>query len=261
MSKVFWLVVLFFSLAMAQPHWVGGFILADNTVEVMVNVTAESPLEITIPENAEITDANYSEGVAIFNDSFSYRYTSTDLIAESNGEKIFLFVFDQPIEFNYVMGVLLPNGWTIGSSAPQAEYFTDGRLIGAKWTGTASQTQSSLRYKNPHGVIVQFIETDIPIIDKTIFLPGIILAFLFGYFLAAGMVTAMLQRVKQITARMNEDEKNIAYLLREGPLTQSTIQKKLNFSKAKLSRTIREMEERNIVEKTPKGKTNLISLK
>ena len=60
---------------------------------------------------------------------------------------------------------------------------------------------------------------------------------------------------------MNEDEKGIAYLLRDGPLVQSKIQKKLDFSKAKLSRTLREMEERKIIEKTPKGKTNLISLK
>lgn len=254
-------MTIILSLALAQPQLIGGFVLSDSSALVQFNVSGESPLEIDIPDNAEITGANYSDGTAVFNESFSYSYSTTDIIADSNGEKIFLFVFDQPTDFDYVFGTLLPVGRVITSTAPEALYFSDGHRIGVRWSGTGNQAQFSLRYKSPLGPIVQFVETDIPIVDKTIFLPGIILAFLFGYFLAAGTVTALLQRVRHITARMNEEEKSITYLLRDGPLAQSKIQKQLNFSKAKLSRTLREMEERGIVEKTPKGKTNVISLK
>ncbi|MCK4327443.1 MAG: hypothetical protein KAW41_03100 [Candidatus Diapherotrites archaeon] len=257
------LFALLMLTALALPQWSGEFSIVDSSATAKVTVSGESPLAIDIPSGASITGANYSNGTAVFNKSFSYSYSADSLLADSNGDKLFLFVLDQPTEFNYTVTAFLPPGVSIESPAPDSSYVTDGSRIGARWAGTAGQAQFSLRYRGARGArgpVVQFIETDIPIVDKTIFLPGIILAFLFGYFLAAGTVAALFQRIRLITAGMNEDEKSIVYLLRDGPLEQSAIQKKLDFSKAKLSRTLRGMEERNILKKTPKGKTNVISL-
>jgi len=261
MRRAFWLLALFLSLSLAQPMWVGVATISGGQVTVTANVTGESPLEISIPSGARVIGANYSNGTAVFNGSFSYSYTASGMVADSQGGKLFLFAFSQPEAFNYSFSVTLPAGGTISSTVPKAVYFTDGRLIGAEWKGTTSQKQFTINYHIPEGSAIQLIHTDIPLVDKTIFLPGIILAFLLGYFLAAGTATALLQRIRHITANMSEDEKSIVYLIRNGPMEQSKIQRKLNFSKAKLSRTLRSMEERKIIEKTPKGKTNLISLK
>ena len=261
MRRAFWLLALFITLSLAQPMWEGAVTLSGSQATVAANVTGESPLGISIPPQAKITGANYSNGTAAFNGSFSYSYTTGRLVADTQSGKLFLFSFSQPEEFSYLLSVTLPPGETISSTIPEAAYFTDGRLIGARWEGTTSQRQFTIRYHVPEGPVVQFIQKDVPPVDKTIFLPGIILAFLLGYFLAAGTATALLQRIRHITAHMSDDEKSIVYLIRNGPMEQSKIQKKLNFSKAKLSRTLRSMEERKIIEKSPKGKTNLISLK
>ena len=261
MRRVFWLLAVFLAFSTAQPMWQGNVVLSATTASVTVNVTGTSPLAMGIPATAKVTGANYSNGTAVFNKSFSYTYRDPRLIADSGGEKVFLFAFDQPAEFNYSLSVILPPTAAVISASPPADYFTDGKLIGAKWNGTASQKQFVMRYDFQESVLTRFVQTDIPIVDKTMFLPGIILAFLLGYFLAAGTATALLQRIRHITANMSDEEKSIVYLLHNGPMEQSKIQKKLNFSKAKLSRTLRSMEERKIIEKTPKGKTNVISLK
>jgi len=255
------LLPLFLFAALALPQLDTTFSLGHNGAEALATVTGESPLEINIPDGASVQGANYSDGTAVFNQSFSYRFDAAGMLADSNGEKLFLFVMDQPTSFNYTVAIAAPEGVPIDSAAPEPAYVTDGRRVAARWAGVGGEGQFSMRFHEPGGPVVHFVETDIPIVDKTIFLPGLILAFLFGYFLAAGTVAALFQRIKLITAGMSPDEKGIVYLLRDGPLPQSAIQKKLDFSKAKLSRTIRGMEERGIVRKTPKGKTNLISLK
>ena len=258
MRLAFWLLTIILATASAA-QWSGEFDLASGTATV--TVTGSSPLNISIPAGAAITGADYSNGTAVFNESFSYSFSTKDTLMTGQGGDAFLYAFQQPREYDYSLKVLLPPDHTIESSAPQAGYYTDGQRIGAEWTGNGSDAQFSMRYIRPGGPVIQFVETDIPIVDKTIFLPGIILAFLFGYFLAAGMGTALFQRIRQITAGMSHDEKNVVYLLRDGPVDQSDLQRKGGFSKAKLSRLLRGMEERRIIQKTPQGKKNLVSLK
>ena len=253
-------MTIILSVSLAQPVWNGAVVISGGIAAVSANVSGESPLRISIPAGARISGASYANGTALFNSSFSYSYSSGQMLADSQGEKVFIFALDQPQEFSYSLSVALPPGGAAVSSTPMAAYVTDGKAISARWQGNASQRRFILRYLPP-APIVKVTHTGTSIADKSIFLPGIILAFLLGYFLAAGTATALLQRIRHITAHLSDEEKSIVYLLRNGPLEQSKIQKKLGFSKAKLSRTLRSMEERKIIEKVPKGKTNLISIK
>lgn len=61
-----------------------------------------------------------------------------------------------------------------------------------------------------------------------------------------------------------DDEKKVIVLLKDAEgksLWQKNIQSSLGFSKAKLSRMIRNLESRNLIEKIPIGNTNKIKLK
>jgi uncharacterized membrane protein len=61
---------------------------------------------------------------------------------------------------------------------------------------------------------------------------------------------------------LNPDEKTVVYYLeKHGDTEQAKLMRELEFSKAKLSRLLREMDERGLVKRTPRGKTNVISLK
>lgn len=60
---------------------------------------------------------------------------------------------------------------------------------------------------------------------------------------------------------LKEDERKVLEAIMEGEITQKELRKKLGFSKAKLSRVIRDLEERGIIEKRPYHRTNIISLK
>ncbi len=62
---------------------------------------------------------------------------------------------------------------------------------------------------------------------------------------------------------LKEDERNVVSILRQrgGVCSQSTLRIAGDFSKATLSRLLKELEERNIIRKEKRGKKNLVILK
>lgn len=62
---------------------------------------------------------------------------------------------------------------------------------------------------------------------------------------------------------LKEDEKTVVSILRQrgGIVSQSTLRIAGNFSKATLSRILKELEQRNIIKKEQRGKKNLVILK
>ena len=62
---------------------------------------------------------------------------------------------------------------------------------------------------------------------------------------------------------LKEDEKTVISILRQrgGIVSQSTLRIAGNFSKATLSRILKELEQRNIIKKEQRGKKNLVILK
>jgi uncharacterized membrane protein len=58
------------------------------------------------------------------------------------------------------------------------------------------------------------------------------------------------------------DERGIMHILKQAgkPTRQRDIEKQITFSKAKLSRILRNLEERGIIKRIPRGNTNLIEL-
>ena len=65
-----------------------------------------------------------------------------------------------------------------------------------------------------------------------------------------------------ILSTLDEDEKKVMKLVREQDgIQQSTLRIRVDFSKAKLSAILTDLEKRNLIKKVEKGKTNQIFLK
>ncbi len=83
-------------------------------------------------------------------------------------------------------------------------------------------------------------------------------AFLLGFFLSR-----FLRREKSIIKKvLSEDEFRVYTIIKEngGKMKQDEITKITGFSKAKTSKIVRSLEEKDIIKKTPKGKTNIVEL-
>jgi|GEM_PF-3228487 len=70
------------------------------------------------------------------------------------------------------------------------------------------------------------------------------------------------EREKEEKLYLLPDEKGVIHILKEAgkPIRQRDIEKQITFSKAKLSRVLRGLEERGIIKRIPRGNTNLIEL-
>ncbi len=93
------------------------------------------------------------------------------------------------------------------------------------------------------------------------------LTFIAGF--ALGMLSVLVYlRVRKIKQRLpyeilNEDEERIirAIASEGGKLTQDALPEKTGFSRPKISRIVKELVERGIIEKVPKGRTHVLTIK
>ena len=64
-----------------------------------------------------------------------------------------------------------------------------------------------------------------------------------------------------VTETLSDDEKKVVEQVRKGVKKQKLIAKNLEFSKSKMSKVLRKLEEKGLIEKKPFLKTNIIKLK
>jgi hypothetical protein len=197
--------------------------------------------------------------------SATVSYSLKDQLAASDSGRVFLrnFQFDQPVErFSYALD--LPPGVVVEDAFPAPAFRSDGRMIILEWTAANLTAGQKLSLNADLRQAAVELKTFVPVAlyQPEWFIPGVILVFIFGYFLGAGAGAWLLQRVfPHVKPQLSEEEQRIVDFLANGPTTQATIQQQLGFSKAKLSRVLRSMEERKILEKQAKGRTNLVRLK
>jgi uncharacterized membrane protein len=81
---------------------------------------------------------------------------------------------------------------------------------------------------------------------------------------AAGIIFSLYHKTNlrnTVKDTLSEDENKIIDLLRKSDMKQKEIARQLNFSKSKMSKITRRLEEKNLIERTPLFKTNIIKLK
>ncbi|MCD6522250.1 MAG: winged helix-turn-helix transcriptional regulator [Candidatus Diapherotrites archaeon] len=239
-------------------------------------------LNISLPYGTvkEVKHARYSNNALVLDEpllqhknvTVDVLLTSEQVVGEIRGRKaLFLMTHIPYATEHFSLDVSLPVGYVVANEKeetypvyPTPEYSSDGRHIILRWRDTNLSPNQYIETFIIFESVIRKERTIIGIPTKDIkwAIPGIILSFLFGYFLAAGALSALMQKIRQIPVQLNEDEKNIVDILsKHKHITQAELLRKTNFSKAKLSRLLRSMEERNIIKKETKGKTNIISLK
>ena len=196
----------------------------------------------------------------------TYNFFYADPIQESQGLNIFRYRFaiTQPVK-NFSISIKLParnilvdearlSGTNLRPFEPTfGEVFSDGRDIFVTWylekPPIGTRVDSSVIYESSENFSISII--------GFIILGVIIIA---GF---AVIIYIRKTRFKEILPVLTENERKIMQILINDnkPVDQRRIVRELDFSKAKISRLIHDLERRGLIEKKRKGRTNILSLK
>ncbi|MEM4719442.1 MAG: hypothetical protein QXG18_01075 [Candidatus Pacearchaeota archaeon] len=194
----------------------------------------------------------------IFEDNFLIKEGNFDMVSSKEG-----FFFLKKIKFNKdyekaEISFILDKGYFLsefGISPSNYEISTDGYLIKVKWFfEDIKEGEEKTLFAISEKTKENKIYLNIFILTFLIIFLSIITYFYFFY----------KNRKKENERFLLDDERKILNYLRRSERKeawQKNIQKDLSFSKAKLSRLIRNLESRGLIKKIPFGNTNKIVLK
>ncbi|ALV62598.1 hypothetical protein ADU37_CDS08990 [Thermococcus sp. 2319x1] len=180
-------------------------------------------------------------------------FYSEGMLQEVGGKKQFSYYvkFNQPVGYFYAR-LYVPKGYAILSPivpSPDKVESTGNALI-LEWKKTEVRPEEEFYF------IVGFSGEVTNQFPLAMFLATIFIAFLGGF------LAGTLYRGKEKTLiDLRSDEEKVLEVLKEGPLYQSDLVKRLGFSKAKVSLLLRDMEKKGLIERVKEGRTYLVRLK
>ncbi|MEM5798243.1 MAG: winged helix-turn-helix transcriptional regulator [Candidatus Aenigmatarchaeota archaeon] len=207
------------------------------------NVT--SPFNLTLPADAEIEiDGMPSQNPALIERECQLVFFARSPV-EQNDKNFFLLDLKIPHGAQFDISLSLPRGAWLEKAFPVTHSLkTDGERIKISWSGIASNESITL-------FVVYQKET-----FSWIWLIPIVLAMIF-----VGLFTTRRKKPKEIV-HLLPDEKIVYEMIKAAhEIRQRDIQRQVDFSKAKLSRIIRRLQEMGVIEVIPRGNTNIIRLK
>ena len=235
---------------------------------------SQTNLELTLPQDAkaiEVKELNFetielSDSIKLIIQNQEFNKVELQYITESLVEKStdYFFITDlSNIEANNInIKLTLPEKATLkypltsnqASIIPStSKVTTDGKSIMIKWDKSDLISKTLL-------VIYNQEETNYNLLF--ILIPILLIALLFFIKLKPKQIKAT-PTEKDITKNLFEEEKKIVEVLLENKegIWQKQLQLKTGLTKVKLSRKIRNLEEKGVLEKIPYGNTNKIRLK
>ena len=257
------LLFLFLPVASAQSIKDFSIEIQISNSKALVNYNLETSAEqiqLILPEDAKILEisANYTQEnnkilADVQDNKLALSYETEEFI-EAN--KYFTADFQIPETENLVIRLILPEQATMEKAYPSPELTSDGRHIILDW-----KSQNT----NDFPVFVIYNE-------KTGSLAWILAIVIITLIAITSVIIFAKKRKPKSKARKKakkpgakeihllESENAVIKSLKEGTVWQKQIQLKTGFSKAKLSRTIRNLEARKLVKRIPLGNTNKIKL-
>jgi len=236
--------------------------ILDSKALISYKIETElSQLTINLPENSKIIDcsSNYSiSGNKLTLTSINAQLTldySTDEFIENN--RYFTTNLQIPETEKLNVRLILPESATLDKSYPEASLTSDGKHIILNWN---SQNVKDFP------VFVTYSEKS----EQWLWYALIVLIAVAAFSI---ILTIRKRKIKKVKTKKQKPEKKELHLLEsesaviktlkqaKGELWQKQIQLKTGFSKAKLSRVIRDLEARGLVKRIPMGNTNKIRLK
>ncbi|WP_236627011.1 helix-turn-helix transcriptional regulator [Palaeococcus pacificus] len=182
-------------------------------------------------------------------------FYSSGVIQEVNGRKQFSYYikFSQPVGYFYAR-LYMPKGYAVLTPiipSPNKLESRENSLI-LEWS------KKNLRSGEEFYFLVGFSQEIKEKFDLRILLILVLFAFVGGFY--SGMLYKD-RKAKERPEFLKSDEEKVIEILKEGPILQSELVKKLKVSKAKVSILLREMEEKGLIERVKDGRSYLVKLK
>ncbi len=201
--------------------------------------------------------------------NYSVHFDFNMLELQSQYDDNFLFSYDQSVRIpteQFVIRFVLPTGTALMEREDGfSPYFPEGGIVGSTDDGrhitvTWSEENPSLGSDYSYRV---FYEQVTQIYSNPWFYPVaslLILLLALASFMLLRFRKA--RKIKTVLSVLHEGERKVIELLigKEGICDQKFLVKETGFSKAKMSRIILDLEERGLVTKTRRGRTNIIEL-
>jgi len=231
--------------------------------------SSDSLLKIELPEYSQVLDVFLDDkpyipvlngDFLIINKSFNkltIKYKNSRFV-ESNEKKYFTFNQKMPFEGLFSLRLILPESAFLASSDsvyPKPQITSDGVYIILDWDSDLKKSESFSAFA------IYREKYEFSFIALIIWIAVILAIALIFFFLVIPYIKKKREK-KEIKAELMESEKKIVNSLKRsnGELWQKQIQLNTGFSKAKLSRLIRDLEAREVIKKIPIGNTNKIKL-
>ena len=183
-------------------------------------------------------------------------FTVSDYVQQIGDEGIFTFSYNsENILADFKIKIALPQESIVIEKqgalllSRPVQISTDGTKIFLEWSAALDENDQFTSFVQYRKNVPQ---TNYFIITALILA---IVAFVAGYSFK------IFKKEKFVKAILSDDEKKVADIAKKGETTQDEIKKKLNWSKTKTSKIIRNLEVKNVVAKIPYKKTNKIKLK
>ncbi|MBI2174114.1 MAG: hypothetical protein HYU33_02820 [Candidatus Omnitrophica bacterium] len=209
-------------------------------------------------------------GMTSEKNAITLSFETKNSVKETDSFKQFSINYGIPLKINrsFVM-VMLPKQIFLGKEPENESYFpssgstiVEGRRIKVYWEKENLSENDSLRFSVLYSPNKPFSTNDFISTPDAVFfgLAGIIVIV----FISLIIYTRLRQGVSTISDVLNNDERKIVAILEAsgGKILQKTIVKETGFSKAKVSRIIKSLHNRNIVSiEAVSGRENRIILK
>ncbi len=263
-------LVSFISLASAQSseivfNQIGEKVLVDQKI----NFESEKEISISLPSDAHSisSNLNYSledKNLIIKGKNIRISYLSQNLLSKIAGGYYLIdkIVFNEDFA-KVTIKIAIEEGNSLESEKIFPDNFkteTDGEQIFVIWE------LNNIKRGDDFPFFISIKTRNSGINTFTWIIPAILIV-LFGIYYAYSKLAGKTKKTSnssEIDKHLVDAEKKILDNLRKsdrGELWQKQLQLSTGFSKAKLSRVIRNLEARNLIEKIPFGNTNKVRLK
>ncbi len=186
-------------------------------------------------------------------------FLTSGIVQEVNGKQQFAYYvrFNQPVGVFYVR-LFVPRGYAVLSPiipSPNKVESSANRMV-LEWKKIQVNAGDEFYFIVGFSEEIQPPKKTSPLWMVVIFIS----AFVGGFF--GGILYKEHKERKSIKREiLKSDEERVVEILKEGPILQSELVKRLGVSKAKISILLREMEEKGLIERIREGRSYRIQLR
>ncbi len=231
--------------------------VANESYDTLAFTTINEPLGILYDGNYAIRQEDnyyvieFEKRINAGKNSINFTVIYNDLIEQNGNQRILRTSFYPSSKSDLTIELSLPMHFVLSEKEPNVipkptSIASDGQKIKLIWNyPNVDYVDISVFYK---------AETDYRFIVIISILSFIIILLVFSFFYKKNVR-------KHIDEMLSSEEQKVIEQIRNGIIKQKEIAQTLEFSKSKMSKIVRKLEEKGLIVRTPYFKTNILKLK